>query len=226
MIVKTQELLLDDIDDKIATWVDDSVGDVPDLAQIVDHVVANGIRTMSVPVSANGQVWPWVEHKHIQIFNRIDFAGDQGGDDAVSVFAKNVMRAFKTGADGVQVCIQCKELENFVNAIAPIRDDLFFDHHFSVGINIDERGGIDWKHVFDIIERAHVNSWLIIAHGDSFDAKSDFIGRVYGMLENWNLNADLHLMFDKNMMRVTQVVRLVQKMRPELMKNLRVFVNF
>ena len=162
---------------------------------------------------------------YISIFNRIYFVVDGDIDDAVSVFAKNVMRAFKTGADGIQVCMQCKELENFIDAIAPIRDDLFFDHHFSVGINIDERGGIDWEYVFDVIGRARANSLLIMVRGDSFDAKSDFIGRVYGMFENWKLNADLHLMFDKNMMRVTQVVRLAQKMRPELVKNLNVFVN-
>ena len=226
MIIKTQELLLENIDGKIAAWIGDSMTDTPDLARTIDSVVAGNVHTVSVPVSLNRRIWPWVEHKNIQIFNRIDFTPGEDIDDAVSGFARDVMSAFKTGASGVQVCVQCRELENFTNAIAPIRDDLFFEHHFSVGINIDERGGIDWEHIFDVIGRAHINSVLIIAHGDSFDAKSDFVGRVYDMLGHWNINADLHLMFDKNMMRVTQVVRLVQKMRPELMKNLRVFVNF
>ena len=225
MIVKTQDLLLEDIDGKIAAWIDDGITDAGDLAQIVDTVVSKNIHAISVPIATNKKIWPWIENKGIRIFNRINFVVDGDIDDAVSVFAKNVMRAFKTGADGIQVCMQCKELENFIDAIAPIRDDLFFDHHFSVGINIDERGGIDWEYVFDVIGRARANSLLIMVRGDSFDAKSDFIGRVYGMFENWKLNADLHLMFDKNMMRVTQVVRLAQKMRPELVKNLNVFVN-
>lgn len=225
MIIKTQELLLDNLDDKIMAWVDDSVVDTPDLAGIVDSVIAKNIRMISVPMASNGKIWPWVEHKNIHIFNRVDFASNDEGDNAVSVFAENVIRAFKTGADGVQVFVQCADIENFVRAINPIRDDLFFDHHFSVVLNVDERGGINWEYIFDAIKRVRANSVLVMAHGDSFDAKSDFVGRIYGMLENWNLNADLHLMFGKNMMRVTQVSRLVQKMRPDLMKNMRVFVS-
>ena len=63
------------------------------------------------------------------------------------------------------------------------------------------------------------------AKGDSFDVNSDFVGIVFDMLNNWNLESDLHLWFGKNMFRVSQVLRLCQKIQPNLVQNMRVFTG-
>ena len=86
-------------------------------------------------------------------------------------------------------------------------------------------GDLNWNCIFATLSRIKPDSILVFGNVEKFDANSDFVGRIFDMLENWNLNADLHLMFGKNMLRVTQVLRLAERMRPEILKNMRVFME-
>ena len=58
--------------------------------------------------------------------------------------------------------------------------------------------------------------------------KSDFVGRIYGMLNTWDADNkfDLHFAFGPNFMRIEQALRLVQSVRPELVGRLKFWVNY
>lgn len=226
MIIKT-DYLFEDISDSVALWIPDNNLDNHVLVRYVDAALENNISKISVPVGGVELIWPWVEKNRISLltrFNFSDFLTDKP-DDCISNFASKVSSEFRHGASGVQVFLSKSNMNTFVQGIIPIRQDLFFDKSFSVGLNIEDFGVYDWGDVFEKINKINVNSLLLCATGEKFDAKSDFVGRIFSLLESWDTNADLHIMFGKNMMRVGQTIRLVKKMRPELDEKMTVFVE-
>ena len=219
--------LFDDVSEMRAWWIDDSQTDASDLAAVADAVLESGVSVISAPCVATGEIWPWVEKNNIKIVNRFNFLLDKNTDviDAVSELSRSVTGAFKSGATGAQVFVHTADLAAFCDAVRPVRNDLFFDKNFSVAIDIDEMRGGTWSAVFDALREIRPDAILITAKGDSFDANSDFVGIVFDMLNNWNLESDLHLWFGKNMFRVSQVLRLCEKIQPELVQNMRVFTG-
>ena len=217
----------DDISDRQAYWVDDSMADASDLAAVTDAVLETNVSLISMPCAATSEIWPWVEKNNIKILNRFDFTLDKGVDafDAVSNLSKSVNAAFKSGAVGAQVFVRVSDMRAFCDAMKLVRQDLFFDRIFSVAVNVDEMRNKDWNTVFDALREIRPDAVLITAKGDSFDPNSDFVGLVFDMLNNWNLDSDLHVWFGKNMLRVAQVLRLCQKIKPDLVQNMRVFTN-
>ena len=226
-VMMNLEFIFDDINGKQAWWVSDSETEASDLAGVADAVLDSNISLISVPCDATGEIWPWVEKNHIKIVNRFDFVMDKDSDvfDKVSDLAKSINSAFKAGAVGAQVFIHAKDVSDFCKAMKLVRQDLFFDKTFSIAIDIDEMRGQSWTVVFDALREIAPDAILITAKGDSFDANSDFVGIVFDMLNNWNLKSDLHLWFGKNMFRVSQVLRLCQKIQPDLVQNMRVFTG-
>lgn len=219
--------LFDDVSEMRAWWIDDSATDASDLAAVADAVLESNVSIVSAPCAATGEIWPWVEKNNIKIVNRFNFLLDKNTDvlGTVSNLSGAVTGAFKSGATGAQVFVHTADLGAFCNAMKPVRNDLFFDKNFSVAIDIDEMRGVSWVAVFDALREIRPDAILITAKGDSFDANSDFVGIVFDMLNNWSLESDLHLWFGKNMFRVSQVLRLCQKIQPELVQNMRVFTG-
>ena len=146
-------------------------------------------------------------------------------DFVVSDFSQNVSTMFRHGANGVQVFIPIRLLQNFVAGLMPVRDNLFFARFLSVALDISQIKVDMWDDVFSAVRTLRPNALLITSTGDDFDRSSDFVGRIFTMLEKWDTDADLHLMFEKNTMKMIQTIRLVQKIRPDLMKKLTVFVR-
>ncbi|MBO7656209.1 MAG: hypothetical protein J6S80_00580 [Alphaproteobacteria bacterium] len=221
------ENIFDDIEPMMAWWVDDNAKDVSDLAQIADTAIDKHIPFISVPCDVVKTFWPWIEKTDIKLMTRFNFMGDENHDFdvAVSDLATKVTTTFRQGADGVQIFVPYSQIADFMNAIKIIRNDLFFDKYVSIGIDIDEKQDIDWQYVFDALGAIKPNAVLLVGYEQKFNPNSDFAGRIFDMLQKWNLRSDLHLMFGKNMLRVSQVLRLVEKMRPEASKNIRVFIE-
>lgn len=222
-MMKKLDCLFQEIDCPRAFWVADV--DQEYLPQVADFIVRQGFPVLSAPANLVRQVWPWIEHNDIKIINRCFFDATDDVDAAISKFALDVSNGARNGADGVQVFVSANKLSDFVTALKPLRDDLFFDRFFSIGLDISEINIDMWDGIFDSLRAVHANAVLIMAQGDDFDRSSDFVGRVFTMLEKWNCDADLHMMFGKNTMQIIQTIRLVQKMRPDLIKKLMVFVR-
>ncbi len=221
-MIKT-DTLFDSIDGISCAWVPNGT-DVSGLAYVSDLVVAQNMQYLSLPPQAVDTVWPWLEKDNVRMLTRTNFSDEMAPDMAMSNLATNITDAFRHGASGIQVFIHYKDIAEFVDMMLPMRDDLFFERYFSVAINIKEVPNDAWNSVFDLLSRVRPNSILILAEGDSFNPKSDFLGRIYAMLEKWNLKFALHVMFGKNMMRISQTLRLVQKMQPKLIADFRVFI--
>lgn len=221
------EYIFDNLDSMRAVWVDDGVKDTSDLACIVSGAIDGGAVFMSVSENMTRDIWPWIENQDVKILNRFNFTLDGVPDvsDAISGLAAKITAAFKSGADGAQIFINHNDLRPFAEFIAGIKGDLFFNKYCSVALDIDKMSGVDWANIFTILGRLNPDSVLITASGESFDASSGFVGVVYDMLHNWNIDAGLHLMFGNNMFRVCQTVRLAQKIKPELVDNMRVFMR-
>ena len=58
--------------------------------------------------------------------------------------------------------------------------------------------------------------------------KSDFVGRIYGMLDVWDVtnNFDLHFVLGQDFCRIEQVLRLIKSEKPQLLNRARFFVNY
>ena len=221
------DYVFDDISDMQALWIHDSTTDSSDFATMADIILKLNMSLVSMSCGATAEIWPWVEKKNIKIINRFDFVLDKDTDiiDAMSELSKSVTGAFKNGAVGAQVFVHASNIVQFCDVVKSIRQDLFFDRIFSVAIDIGEMRGKNWADIFDALNVITPDAILITAHGDSFDAKSDFVGLIFDMLNHWNLNSDLHMWFGKNMLRVSQVLRLAKKIKPDLVKNMRVFTD-
>lgn len=222
-MMKKLEPLFQEMNCSHAFWVTDF--DREYLPRVADFIVQQDFSVLSAPSDFVELLWPWVESKNVKIITRFVIEAKSDFDSVVSEFAAKVSSVFRGGASGIQIFISPRALGDFVTALKPVRDDLFFDRFLSVGLSIDEIKVDMWDGVFGALQTLRPNAILITSDGDEFDRSSDFAGRVFTMLEKWDTDADLHLMFGKNTMKLIQTIRLVQKMRPDLMKKLTVFVR-
>lgn len=220
--------ILDDIELLKALWIGDSIKDDADLARVADAAIGMSVPFVSMPAGAVGTFWPWIEDRNIKILARINFEIDaepEKADNEISAFSKYLTATFRKGASGAQVFVPYAHVAQFVDAIYPIRNDLFFDRYLSIGLDVDKTDNTDWSDVFEKIMKIKPDAILLFGRTEKFNPNTNFVGGIFSMLENWNPGPDLHLMFGKNMLRVSQVLRLTEKMRPEILKNLRVFVE-
>ncbi len=211
---------------KGAVWCGANL-DAGDLAQVAAFVVDNGVDLVSVPAGGVQIVWPWLENKNVRIVSRFYFPNKKITVDQVSDVTGQINAVFKSGAIGAQVFLPYAALDDLVAQTHIIRDDLFFNRDLSIGIDVAEIEAYDWQDLFANLQKINATSLLLVMTKDAGN-KSDFVGRLYGMLDAWNDDNkfDLHFAFGPNFMRIEQVLRLVESMRPELNNRLKFWVNF
>ncbi len=207
----------------VSLWLD-ADGDASDLAGAAEYAVNAHIGMLSVAPQNVPVVWPWVEKFNVKIIPR--FFVENVLIDTMSGLGMSINSAFKQGADGAQVIVKLNDLEKFTDSLATVRDDLFFKKQLSVGFDVFEIWPLDWENVFAALNKLRATSLLLVLTTDAGD-KSDFMGRIYGALENWDApDAELHIMLGNSFYRAEQVYRLVAKMKPELLDKLRFLVNY
>ena len=118
-------------------------------------------------------------------------------------------------------------LDDLVAQTHIIRDDLFFNRELVIGLDIGDIDSDDWENLFHELKRINASAVMFVLTKD-FGKKSDFVGRVYGILNAWDseFNGALHFALENRPERIDQAQRLVESIRPELVKNLRFFVNY
>jgi hypothetical protein len=217
--------IFSDSDKRIALWCNE-VGDTNDLALLADNVIENKIPLISVPTNNLAFLWTCLENSGVKIFTRHFFeTTNRNLDEDVSDFSCQVISDCKNGANGVQVFLKMRDFERFADLLATVRDDLFFEHDLSLVLNIQEINANDWPLVFDKLRQIHADYFGILFNEDMGN-RSDFIGRIYGMLENWNFDGGLHFMLENNFDRIDQVVRLVESMRSDLNDKIHFFLEY
>ena len=212
-------------DKRIALWCE-SGQDTNDLAVMTEDIMQTGVGLISVPSSIVSDMWVYLEKTPVKILTRYDFSGSHKNIDSdMSEFAKNIKSAFNHGADGVQVFIDMSGFEDFVEKISLVRDDLFFNKNFCLVFDIED---IDINHLDNIFQKLRsINvDTLMFTLREDMGNRSDFVGRVYGMLKNWDFDGDLHFALNNNYDRIDQVIRLIETERPEIQEKIKFFLEY
>ena len=202
---------------------DDCVG--ADLASAAGIAMTNKMRSVCVSPKQIVDVWPWLEKTNIKIISR--FVVDRAiNDEFVSELAGEISASFRDGANGAIVFIQKRNLAKFAAEIASIREDLFFNKSFSIGMDIEDIDVFDWDELFGILHLMRANSLTLTYTNDAGD-KSDFVGRVYAMLNTtrgeWN--GIINFVLGHNFIRIDQSYRLIQQIQPETLSKTEFFVD-
>ena len=218
--------IFDEFSNNTALWCGADL-DAGELARATELVVSRNIPMMSVPEDDIVVVWPWLENKGVEIVSRFYFADKDIADGQISDVTMQINKAFKHGAKGAQVFLPYAALEDLVNQTHVIRDDLFFNRDLSIGIDLMEIDSYDWQNLFQNLQKINASSVVLVLTKD-IGKKSDFVGRIYGLLNAWDDNNkfDLHFALGPNFMRIEQVVRLIESMKPDLLQGTKFWVNF
>ena len=198
--------------------------DTGDLVRAARDAIDNNVRQISVDASAVSVIWPWIENTNIEIAARITLKLDGETDACISDLSARVKKVFKQGAAAAQIFVRCEDLAMFADAIAPIRDDLFFNRNFSIALDLAECAG-NWGAVFDALSSARADSVLLTLTRDAGD-KSYFVGWIYelaGFEHPWR--GALHFALGKNPIRIEQVQRLMRATKKEALAKMLFFVN-
>lgn len=198
-----------------------------ELARVAEVIVEESLSIVSVVPSVVSIIWPWLEKVCTRIFARFYLPNKKIDEASVSDVVQKINATFKQGANGAQVFLSVSDLKKFVDYIRVIRDDLFFDKEFSVGLDLSDVGPFDWNDLYEEARKLKVNSVLFALVKDMGN-KSDFVGRIYAMLNAWNNDNEfeLHFALGPDSMRIEQVVRLVEQLQPQLLDRIKFLVNF
>lgn len=224
-MIESNEIFLD-FDPRIALWCD-SVGDTNDLASLANYIIENKINLISVSSEIVSFIWTCLEKTNVKIMVRYDFdlSMHNNIDKYVSDLSEQINCAWKKGADGIQLFLRLKDLERFVDTFMFVRDDLFFQHDLCIGIDIGEIGISDWENVFAKLRAIRAKS-LCLTLNEDMGNRSDFVGRVYGMLQKWDFDGEVHFMLGNDYDRIDQVICLIESEQPELSNQVRFFLDY
>lgn len=198
-----------------------------DLARVAQDVVRRGVMCLSAAPDDIESLWVWLEKQPVKIYGRFYLPDGAGGDmNAVSDLARRINLAFKQGAHGAQIFVRRRDLDAFVDQLHAVRDDLFFNKDLSIGMDVADIDPAHWAAISAALARVRASSLLLALTRDA-GVKSDFVGRVFGVLGAWNpaFTGDLHFSTGAVYARAEQAARLLRKMRPELADGARFFVS-
>lgn len=217
--------IFSDFDTRIALWCD-AMADTSDIAMLADSVIENKIPLISVVPENVSFLWTCLEKTNVKMFARYFFeTSNKNIDNDVSVLSKNIVSVLKQGADGIQIFVKVRDFERVIDLLSLIRDDLFFDHKLCIVLNIQDIDVSNWDLVFEKLREIRADSFGIHFDEDMGN-RSDFIGRIYSMLQHMDFDGDMHFMLGDNFDRIDQVVRLTEALRPELSDKLHFFIEY
>ena len=217
--------IFSDSDKRIAFWCDD-VSDTNDLAIMCENIIDSGAGLISVPSHLVENMWVYLEKTPVKIFTRYDFVSNHKNiDNDMAVLAKNIINVCKHGADGVQIFIKMANFEDFCDKLSLVRDDLFFCKDLCIVMDMEDVDINNWANVFGKLRAIGTNA-LAFTLREDMGPRSDFVGRVYGMLHNWDFDGELHFILDNNYDRIDQVISLIESEKPELNDRVRFFLNY
>ena len=207
-----QSEIFEEVKDNLGLWCETGVAGA-DLAAAAGVAITNKLRAICVSPMEIAPLWVWLEDSPIKIFGRFEI-NKKIDDDVLSDFSSRVSASFRDGADGATVFIRMRDLEHFVSEVACVRDDLFFNKTFSIGLDINEIEHNDWENIFKLLQFVRADALTLFLSHDDGD-KSDFVGRVYAMLSSnmGDWHGALHFMLGKNIARIDQVYRLTHQIR-------------
>ena len=208
MIEKNE--IFTEIQDNLGLICDDGRSGA-DLAADAGVAITNKLRAVSVAPAAVAPIWAWLENTNVKIFARF-YVDKKIDDDFMSDLSSRISASFREGANGATVFVKLRDLKQFVSELNFVRDDLFFNKTLAIGLDINEID--DWTTVFDLLQGVRADALSLYLSHDDGD-KSDFVGRIYAMLNaNWgDWRGALYFCPNDNIARADQFYRLVEQLR-------------
>ena len=217
--------IFSDSDKRLGIWCEGGP-DTNDLAIMCEHVVNNGVLLVSVPPEVVPDVWAYLEKKHVKILTRyrIDYVAKNIDSQMYELGAK-ITSVCKSGANGVQLFVKMHDLEPFLDVLRTVRDDLFFGHDLCVALDTEDLDINNLDFIFQKLREIRADALVLTLNEDTGN-RSDFVGRIYALLQHFDFNGELHFILGNNFDRIDQVVRLTECLRPELSEKLRFFLDY
>ncbi|MCQ2574625.1 MAG: hypothetical protein MJ156_00790 [Alphaproteobacteria bacterium] len=222
-MIETENIFLD-ANDKLALWIQ-SRPDTISLASVANNVINQNISLISTTPAAAQYLWTCLEKEKTTILARFYFEQHEDIDQSISILSKDIVNVCKHGASGVQLFISIKDFWFVVKNFTILFNDLFFEHELGIGLDILEIPNNKWNDVFCKLRDLHVKSLTLTLKEDTGN-KSDFVGRIYGMLHNWDFDGNLYFELLNNYERVDEVIRLVECEKPDLLGKIKFFIRY
>ena len=217
--------IFSDSDKRLAIWCE-GVADTNDLAMMCEHVVSHGVSLVSVPPEVVSDVWTYLEKSRVKILTR--YGGDSESkniDSQIYELGAKITGVCKSGASGVQIFVKMHDLEQFLDSLRTVRDDLFFGHDLCIVLDTEDLDINNLDSVFQKLREIRADSFGLTLNEDT-GFRSDFVGRIYAILQNFDFDGELHFMLGNNFDRIDQVVRLTECLCPAKSQRLKFFLDY
>lgn len=220
-MIEANEIFFNE-DTRLALWCE-MVEDTNESALLADKIAQSKVPVVSVPPDMVENMWTYLEKVPVEILTRFSFTPlkknfDTDADDLI----KNIAGIFKHGANGVQLFIKMHDFYNLIDVLSIVRNDLFFEHKLSLCMDIQDIDINDLSNIFNKLKGVKADS-LGLTFSEDMGNRSDFIGRIYALLEQWDFDGQLHFVLLNNLDRVDQIVRLTEIMKPDLINKTKFF---
>lgn len=218
--------IFSDFDSRVSLWGEKAM-DTNDLAMMAEYITQKKIKTVSIVPEIVPFVWTCLEKFDVKIFARYVFNPLQKTmlDEEMYDLGAKIKDVCKKGANGVQIFIKMRDFERFMEMIGFVRNDLFFQHDLCITLDINDIDVNNWQMIFQKLRDVGAHA-LVLSLNEDMGNRSDFVGRVYGMLQNWDFNGGIHFILGNNFDRIDQVIRLIETERPELSTKVKFFLDY
>ena len=220
-MIEANEIFLEE-DTRLALWAE-MAQDTNEIALLADKIAQSKMSVISVPPEMVANMWTYLEKTPVEILTRFSFAPLKKDFDVdMDVLIKNISKICKSGARGVQIFIKMQDFYKFIDVLAIVRNDLFFNHKLSICMDIEDIDINDLSNIFQKLKDIKADSFGLTLNED-MGTRSDFIGRVYALLEQWDFDGQLHFILLNNLDRADQVIRLTEILQPDLTNRTKFF---
>lgn len=197
-----------------------SGSDSYELISRVESAIKNKVGIISTEPDAVSIIWPWIEKRKISLIPRF-FISDEFNAE---ILVQNINLTMKKGASGAHVFIDKKNMDQFLSCVGPVCADLFFNKDLFLGFELSSIQPMDMENMLEKLLEFEPKGLSVI-----FDenADIDFVGSIYGFINALppKYNGGLHFMIGNVPSKIEQVWRLVEKLRPNLLKKIIFFIN-
>jgi len=214
-----------DSDKRIALWCE-GVADTNDLAMLCEHVVSHNVHLLSVPPECVKDVWAYLEKSKVKILTRYSFnSNPKNIDSDIFKLGADIVSVCKNGANGVQLFMKMHDFESVINCLLVVRNDLFFGHDLSIVMDTEDLDMDNLDFVFKKLREIRADSFGLTLNEDAGN-RSDFLGRIYALLQQFDFDGELHFILGNNFDRIDQVIRLTECLCPAKSQRLKFFLDY
>ena len=198
----------------------ESVSDETDLLSLSNEILSSNIKLISILPSMLKVIWSCLEKNDIEIFVRLY----EYEYENISDFIKYISNVYKMGATGVQLFIKKDKLISLIPDFLAIKANLFYNKKLSICFELNDFSINSWSDIFLNLRKLEPSSILLNYKKERDD---DFPGLIYGFLDTFddNFKGEVYFSIGNSSLRVEQVWRLVEKLKPDLLDRIKFFIT-